>query len=668
MKNICLLGFLGLVGGVSLAAAVPTFDAQLVANSPDCKYIDYCKRTPQTFSMVDGRSVVTFNYVKRNEPKGYDSEWGILTRAFAVTAGKEGVVQFVLGGQIKRTLGPGGHLTWLGADGKPILYQDALGKMSPIAVALKQPYVAPNSKVSSSWTRLRVPDGACQAKIEFKADNPDLKEGQTASIHRLAYYEYDPGEPNDLDDLEAPTLELLTPSPNADFTAPLKFRLVDKSGVDERSAALKIDGRDVPLAALSREGDAYVYTNAVPWEEGSLHEIHVTLADKRGNYGSDCVFVAFTAKKAQHPKWSVREDGMPLKDGEAFYPFGWCRIRPCVGNGFDMDRGVREMQENGLNVGHTYMSRRDGPQVGELLDDLLNVCERRDLLLYYEPSYRNPDRPEFLPLAQKSLFAGRARKLSFWWGIGDDTSMQVMPQQIRRYYRVCKAVDPDVLTVSADVVGGAGLYEPFLPYLDVLAVETYPLREETPQDYDMAKSAANIDGAWRDIKSSGISRRAVVALPQNFKGWRGWKRLPTMAEIKAQTYITTACRARGIIFYASTGQKFHLRQAETNIAMSATCPLDEPQFKAEFFAFTREFSKLLPSLAKADAAQQPTVTIVKGPAKNVLGGDAVRCLLKEDGLLIAANTSHLEVTAEITCPDGRKITHVFPRYGYLVNP
>ena len=654
------------VWGAASAVPVPTFDARLTAHSPDCTYVDYYKRTPQTFSEVDGRSIVTFGYLKRDDPKFYDTMWGIRTRAFAVTPGYDGVVRLAFAGAVGKALRPGGRIYWLDEKGEQILFQDALGQQSPLTSTLRPPYVAPKSGEATAWTRVRVPDNARQALIEFKSDNPDLKEGQTVSITRCAYYEHARGVPHELDDLEPPALKLLTESPNADFRAPLRFRVDDATGVNENTLKVWIDGRETPLAALAREDGAFVYRAAAPWQEGTVHEIAIVADDLRGNHGADCGFVAFTAQPTKHPKWSVRDDGMPLKDGQAFFPFGWCRIRPCAGNGFDMDRGVREMMENGLNTGHTYMSRRDGPFVSSLLDELADICERRELLLYVEPTYRNPDAAGFLPLAEKSLFAGRARKLSFIWGIGDDTSMHVTPEQLRRYHRVCKAVDPDALTASADVVGGPGLYEPFLPYFDIIAVETYPLGYLQPQNRDMAKTAADIDGAWVDVRAAGIPNRSVMALPQCFKGWRSWKRQPTIEEIRAQAYINAACRARGIIFYASTGQKFHLREPGTNVVMSATCPLDIPELKEQFFAFSREFAKLLPSLAGRDAARQPVVKVVRGDVKNVLGGASIRCLLKEDGLLIAANTAHREVAAEIQLPNGEKIEHVFPRYGYLV--
>ena len=41
--------------------------------------------------------------------------------------------------------------------------------------------------------------------------------------------------------------------------------------------------------------------------------------------------------------------------------------------------------------------------------------------------------------------------------------------------------------------------------------------------------------------------------------------------------------------------------------------------------------------------------------------------LTVDGLLVAANTSHAAVTAELRCSGGVIIRHEFPRYGVLVD-
>ena len=80
-----------------------------------------------------------------------------------------------------------------------------------------------------------------------------------------------------------------------------------------------------------------------------------------------------------------------------------------------------------------------------------------------------------------------------------------------------------------------------------------------------------------------------------------------------------------------------------------------------------EVSALQSSLAKRDALRQPELVVVAGPKANALGGPSVRCLLKEDGLLVAANTSHAAVTAELRCSGGVIIRHEFPRYGVLVD-
>jgi hypothetical protein len=71
-----------------------------------------------------------------------------------------------------------------------------------------------------------------------------------------------------------------------------------------------------------------------------------------------------------------------------------------------------------------------------------------------------------------------------------------------------------------------------------------------------------------------------------------------------------------------------------------------------FEKVTREVAELMSSLVLRDASVQPHVEIVSGPKTNVLGGASVRCLLKSDGLLIVANTSHGKVLAKVVLPSG----------------
>ena len=159
-----------------------------------------------------------------------------------------------------------------------------------------------------------------------------------------------------------------------------------------------------------------------------------------------------------------------------------------------------------------------------------------------------------------------------------------------------------------------------------------------------------------------MAGRSVIAIPQAFRGWKSWKRLPTAEEVRCQAYLAIACGARGLCFYASTGQVGNSPEERERLPQPHFGPLDSPETKASFFALTREISALEPSLVSRDAPRQPTVTVVKGPAKNVLGGDSVRCLLKEDGLLVLASSAHLPVTAEIRLPSGAVLTRGLDRF------
>ena len=325
------------------------------------------------------------------------------------------------------------------------------------------------------------------------------------------------------------------------------------------------------------------------------------------------------------------------------------------------------MRANGMNYAHTYLVRGlESPQEDELYDELVAACAKEWVAFHAEPADRKPHTSRFFDLCAENLFRGLDYTAPLFWGIGDDTSMFYSPNDLKFCYRFCKAIDPGVLTVSADVALGPGGHTPYAPYADVLLLESYPITAETPADNEMAMAALNLDNAWAATRAAKVEGRTVIACPQTFKGWENWKRLPTAEEVRCQAYLAIVGRARGLVYYASCGDPGHLNRKPKDGKIRTPKnlgPLNVPHLKEQFFSIMREIASLMPSLVARDARQQPHVTITEGPVANVLGGPSVRCLLKEDGLLMAVNTAHLPVTAEIALPNGKKFSHVFPRNG-----
>ena len=644
------------------SAPRPSFEADFSSATSNVEVIDYEGRTPPRFAEKDSRPAVTF--ISRVRGESADTKWGVKTRPFAVTGTRAYALLLEMDGTLPTGANkPGSRICWLAADGKPLQAQDALGKTVPLADMIRLPAPRRDGGVVRAVLRGTVPAQALSAFAEVSVDWPDLPDGQSVSIRRLAYFEGGAGGQVDLGDGDAPTLEMLTDSPSSDLRAPIRFRLVDPNGIDWDETAFRIDGARVAPIDLLREDDVFVHSPTNAWAEDSIHCVEVVTADLKGNAGTDCGFVAFTRKRAAHPRCTVRDDGVLLKDGAPFFPLGWSRVQPCKGNGYDLARGVAEMKANGMNLAHTYLLHgKTSPSGQREFDELVAACEKQGVVLHAEPSDRNPGGTNFLPLAERRLFRALDYRAPIFWGIGDDTSWHLSVDDLKYVHRCCKAIDPAALTVSADVAMGPSVQIPYVPHFDLLFIENYPIRAETPQDDEMAKSARIMDDAWASVRASGMAGRSVIAIPQAFRGWKSWKRLPTAEEIRCQAYLAIACGARGLCFYASTGQVGNSPEERERLPQPHFGPLDSPETKASFFALTREISALEPSLVSRDAPRQPAVTVVKGPAKNVLGGDSVRCLLKEDGLLVLASSAHLPVTAEIRLPSGAVLTRELDRF------
>lgn len=652
----CALAFSGCTCR-SVLPVRPAFRVDFSSTNEIAAVHNYRDRTPSAVKMTDRGAALEFigvTNVKPGEKWGSDTLWGFDTRMFKVTAHAEYCVVMRMAGNLPAGYGKVvSEIQWFGSDGKALMTVDQLGRDVPLTAVVKFPTaISGVVDESTAYSRGLVPAAAAWGRLVFKVDHPDLKPGEKVEIRECAYSEHAKGESWTFDDIDAPTVKLLNDGQLASDTEPLRWRLEDASGVDLSTFACSINGTAVALADLRRDGETFVYEPKTPWPKNSVQTIEVTAADKNGIRGRDCVFAVYAEGLPKHSFATIRDDGVMLVDGKPFFPFGLFGVRPHDGNNHDLAGCVREMSENGLNVAQTYMIRgQSGPKKDANYDTLVEACGKHGMLFYSEPARRSLEPRERFRRMAENIFRGRQYGGILAWGVGDDTSVNTSPDELKRLHRFCKAIDPGALTISADIVKNPSHQAEYIPHADILLLESYPIRAEKPQPDEMAKAAEVLDDAWAAVEIAGTKGTSVMALPQCFKGWSSWKRYPTKEEIRAQAFIAICCRARGLVYYTSCG----LNGNEG--------PLNDPVHKREFYEFSREIAALMPSLVTRDAAEQPKVSVVKGKSKNILGGDAVRTLLKEDGMLFVANTSQLPVTVEITLPGGRKLVRELSSYG-----
>ena len=630
----------------------PVYSVDFALGAEGCAYENYRNRTVVTAVTNAGAAEVVISRAPTVEPEAKDTAWSFRTADFPVTSGREYVVDLLMAGHLPKAayINPGARIEWLDAEGKPVTGVDALGKDVPMTAPLVFPLRKPDLGGSRTVTKGFVPDAARRARVFVRADYPDLGAKESLSFRDVSYYEHEKGASWAFDDVDAPELEILTPSPTADASAPIRFRLKDATGVDYGQFTCTIGGRSLAMSDLRREGDVFTYVPSEPWPQESVVNVEVGCADVNGFAATECGFVAISASRVRHAKWTVRDDGVLLRDGTPFFPLGLTSVHAAPWCDGDLDRGLAELKANGVNCVHTYMVRGRKNHAQSLhYDELVAAAEKHGIAFMSEPAVRTGAREVRDPMIAANTLFGRTSAAQWGWGIGDDTSRFETPRDLKRMHRFCKAADPDLLTVSIDATCAAPQQAPYVPFADVLVLEDYPIRKPEPQDEEMAVFAQTLDDGWEAVRLAGTPNRSVMSMPQTFKGWKSWMRYPTKEELRCELYLSLACRARGIITYTS----FSYDGNEG--------PLNRPETKAEYCELTREVAALLPSLVLRDAAEQPEVSVLSGPAKNVRGGDSVRCLLKEDGLLILANSSHKAVKASIRLPSGKVLVRELKR-------
>lgn len=650
--NICTAAVLASVGmsAVSFASDI-VFDCQSTNNFTITNYRDYLSVEALD---CEGEKAVVF---KNSSEKHCDTSWSLTTPRFPVREGKVFAVKVRTKSDIRlKTTKPMSAILWYAADGKELLAQDALGRDSPVSTPM--PIRTSSAVYRDSAVSGVVPDGAAFASVRICSDLPDLESGKFTAISRIEYTEKENGSPWAYGDLTPPKIERLTPSPNADFSSSVSFRISDPSGVEK--VTISLDGNDISERAVFK-GDVVTYEPPTPWDEDSIHEFVFSVEDKLGNDDVASRFVCFTRRKAAHQKIAFRDDGVVLCDGQPFFPIAIWGTHQSELHGNDIGRTVKELKRAGFNLVSTYypVLHRQGQNIvrHKLRQDLVSACDREGMKIFFEPGPRKGKNRD--AIIRKTILEGLSHPSVFGWCIGDDTSEHRMPEELARDYELIAAVDPAAIAGHADASYVKGPLARFAPWTDMFVGEVYPMRSEKPQPEELAKVRQSIGIAYGDLMAGGAPASCVIPLLQTFSGWKYWKRFPTPEEIRAMTFLALACRGRGIAYY--TYEPFIDSRRKGAEGAAST-----PGRFAALASITREVSALSSQLLTRDAVVQPKVQIVEGPQKASFGFPSVTALLKESGLLVAVNISTETVKAVLSLPDGRRQEMTLARNGVFV--
>lgn len=332
---------------------------------------------------------------------------------------------------------------------------------------------------------------------------------------------------------------------------------------------------------------------------------------------------------------TLRDDGVALIDGKPFFPIGFFGVTPRESNGFSYDNAFSELKKIGCNIAQPYPGGR--PRKASQVKELLESADRHGFKLVLKAG-RDFTRSDFAC----NVLAERGHPSVFAWYLGDDTAGNVMPYQVRRSNRYCKALDNAHLTTQADPVlagGGLSRYVPFVTATDSFLPEIYPVYKKEPVGDEVSSVVEDMRQISADVKEANAGARATWALVQYFSGFGAWKRYPTEAEIRAMSWLSIIHGARGIMWY--TYHDFRDGKGACHT----------PENWAVISRLSREIADLSADLLTRDSARQPQVAVVSGPRRDARGFTSVSCLLK-DGvsgpLLLAASSSTNAVTARIS--------------------
>ena len=585
------------------------------------------------------------------ETKDQDTAWRLSSGLFKVSPKKAFAVNIRSAGTRNMAMNYGGsRLQWYTEDKKKLQTIDQLAR--PIDDCESLPFTCRAQNWCETVTRGFVPQEACYGEITLGGDNPNLGCTEHVDIAFANYYE----AVNEKDlvftgDFDPPVLSRIKPSkPCADFKAPILFQFTDVSGLDEAKLEVKLDGVSIKdkIEKLDFPDGYFVYKYkpAEPWEEYSLHRLDFSAADTQGNEMSEERFVYFTKEKIKHSYYTVRDDGMILRDGKPIFPISI----------FAYGGDVADMKTNGFTVISTYMARYNWAGKEGILDRVIPDLTEANypIVMPNHPDDQYDEagikwRDEIITTG--SIW-GRDQGCMAAWELGDDTASHRTPWQVRRDHLMCHAIDDGILTSQTDGCTKRGRYYEYTDATDIFRIELYPFRAEEPEPDAMARFKRDIENAYFDLKRSGIKNRSIWAVPQAFMGWKLWKRFPTFEEMRAETFMSIAMRTRGLAYYTYKSGDWGAKA--------------QPETWAQLTQITREVNALIPDLISYDAEEQPKAEVVSGPKVDECCNFPIGFLLKSTGLFIACNSSSQPVTAEFKFPNGKKLTHAFERNGVFI--
>ena len=423
------------------------------------------------FTQACGRVSVSGKISTNN----YDTAWGLAMKPQPLTAkGPWYALSFGIASKPRLHKTRGGPtyssaVVWYDADGKEIA-REPISLRSRLDERRRAVHLG------------RIPDAAARFAVNVGFDWPNLLKGDFVTLDSLdlRVLAQEPGADwVKMPDFEAPRVRLASDSPFTDPAAELRVSVTARRPLDWSTLRVSVDGTDV-TAKVRRDGNVVAYAPSAPWAPG-LHQAEVKIADPEAGGMFLAKKTFFRGDPPQGvPHVTLRDDGVTLVDGKPFFPVGIYGVMKREYNGFDFDRGLRDLAAGGFNLVHSYTAGRT--------KEFLDAAHRHGLKTWtaeYSPG------KEFVETL-------RHHPAPIAWYVGDDTAMHFTPSEIYDRVDAIKAIDPYRITVQADGMGSAEPvtnYRPFVKTTDGFLPEIYPVRgtNAPPDPQCVAKTVRDME-------------------------------------------------------------------------------------------------------------------------------------------------------------------------------
>lgn len=262
--------------------------------------------------------------------------------------------------------------------------------------------------------------------------------------------------------------------------------------------------------------------------------ISVNFAFKSGiffYFFSSCRAAEVITAAQENPRFYIRADGTTMVDGKPFFPFGFYQASWESAEDNPIDH-IREIAAGGFNIVHASAIKFNN------YEKFLDEANRLGVYVI--------SRPNFSILTLVNAFKHKPAVLG--WNLADDVDNgKRTPEQVLKSHAQVKAADPNHVTY---VTGYTNQIGSFANCCDILAIQTYPVREGKPDlgsTYSMVSIAHN--AAVKYNKAVYVNVQAFDWATAKLDKYKN-ARPPTAEEVRNMTYQAILAGAKGIIYYS----------------------------------------------------------------------------------------------------------------------